>query len=149
MFSYGTVFCCILLSESCCTVCVVCQLPDVDSNQCACCMKPVHAEECSIHKEHNGKNGLVCKNCFCLLCKGSFNTDHICHCHVCRLPASLQEGVICYRCEKIMHPDNCSKSIRAKEKMNEPRFICQHCLYALSKLLHLMLLVLLLSFITL
>lgn len=122
---------CSFISDTCCAVC---RKPYVASCQCACCMEFVHAEECSMQNPACSDNR-ICKNCFCLLCKGSFNSDHVCQCHVCDNPATSEEGVICYRCEKISHPYTCAKNIRAKEKLNELRFICQQCLYALSKFL--------------
>jgi len=123
----------ILYPETCCSVC---GLPVVGSCQCTCCSKYVHAEECSM-RNPNGSDDRICTNCFCLLCKSTIETsNHVCQCHICDLPAPTSEGVICYRCEKITHPGICANSIRAKEKLNELRFICKHCLYSLSKLLY-------------
>lgn len=108
-------------------------------SSCCNCRKNVHTENCSISNSNNSlqESDRICLNCFCIYCKQLSGEGHNCLCHICSVPINIEEDMICCRCEKITHASaltDCCKQIRAFEKENELRFICNHCLYAQSNI---------------
>lgn len=120
--------------------CAICNGSDKSFTCCCSCKKNVHSDDCSVDNPNSSRpeSNRICLNCFRVYCKKLLDEGHNCLCHVCSVPINTEEDELCYRCEKITHVSdhtNCGKRIRAFEKQNERRFICSHCLYALSNIL--------------
>ncbi|KAE8747072.1 hypothetical protein FOCC_FOCC006210 [Frankliniella occidentalis] len=117
--------------ETLSVVCIICSKQIVQSSlTCNSCCTVVHMECSVICPDDNEKR--ICSNCFCLLCKKRGGPHHICECSICEFPIGDTGGIICYRCEKLCHEEDCSKKITAKEKDNVERYICQHCSHTLT-----------------
>ncbi|KAK3920964.1 LOW QUALITY PROTEIN: Chromatin remodeling protein SHL [Frankliniella fusca] len=125
------------LQEPKCAVCTCAIRKAMKSAVCSNCWKQVHFETCSPRHvtsdtiEDSTSAERLCHNCFCLLCRSIRKEGHQCVCCVCTLIVDPQVNSLCYRCEKLVHVENCSKKIRAVEKENQQRFICMQCFAAM------------------